>query len=104
MKIKDQEVTRFQLFISSLLVVIALFGGWWGLTEAEDRWNQIAGCETNKTGIVDLETDMLAGFQQIYKAQDVKYSQKRIQDLYDQLVQAERDLAHDPNNQTKKNR
>ena len=104
LKIGDKVIPGLHLGIAALVVIAGLIGGWWLMVEAEGRWNQDPECVANKTAVVELEEDVLAGFKQFRKETAISNSTERIQWLYDQLIMAESELARNPNNPTLKDK
>lgn len=91
LSVAGKTVTLTQLIVAGMLCVFALAGGFFGILQAEDRWNQ-------GLRVIQLEDDMLAGFKQMYQQQNIRFEEQRIDTLYDQLVNVKAKLAADPNN------
>ena len=102
--IAGKTITLTQLIVTAVLAVFALAGGFFGILQAEDRWNQRFSCIQNAQKAVQLEEDFTAGLQQMIYQQNVRFEEQRMQTLYDQLAEAKMELGKDPNNQLLRDR
>lgn len=102
--VAGKTITVTQLIVAGVLCVFALAGGFFGILQAEDRWNQRFSCEQNASKSEQLEKDFTAGLQQLIYQQNVRFEEQRLSALYDQLGQAKADLARDPSNQVLRDR
>jgi hypothetical protein len=102
--IAGKTITLTQLVVAGVLCVFALAGGFFGILQAEDRWNQRFSCQQNAQKTIQLEEDFTAGLQQMIYQQNVRFEEQRLTTLYDQLGEAKVNLARDPNNQVLRDR
>lgn len=102
--VAGKTITLTQLIVAGVLAIFALAGGFFGILQAEDRWNQRANCTQNAIKAEELEKDFTAGFKQMIYQQNVRFEEQRMQTLYDQLAEAKVRLAKDPNNQVLRDR
>lgn len=84
------------------IVLIASFGG--AFLAFNEMWEETPECIANAKSIGNLEKDMVAGMQQFQMQQQTNYYDMRLQNLFDQLRQAEYDLRSNPNNQAIRDR
>jgi flagellar basal body-associated protein FliL len=96
--IGSKTITVTQLVIAIVLGAFALGGGFFGMLKAEDRWNQKSSCYENALKATKIEEDMIAGFQQMYYQQNVRFEENRLTQLYDELGKVKVKLDRDPNN------
>jgi hypothetical protein len=97
--IGSKTITVTQLVVAIVVGVFALGGGFWGMLEAEDRWNQQPSCAELTLKNIQLKENMLAGFKQMHYQQNVRFEEGRLHRLNDELVKARVRLSQDPRNQ-----
>jgi hypothetical protein len=102
--IGSKSITVTQLIVAIVLGVFALGGGFFGILEAEDRWNQTANCYENALKTVHLEETLTAGMKQMFYQQNVKFEEQRLTTLNDQLTQAKLALQKNPRDQNLRDR
>lgn len=102
--VAGKTITLAQLIVAAVLAVFALAGGFFGILQAEDRWNQRFNCQQNAQKSDQLEKDFTAGLQQMIYQQNVRFEEQRLTTLYDQLGEAKAQLARDPGNQVLRDR
>ena len=102
--IGSKSITITQLVVAIVIGIFALGGGFFGILEAEDRWNQTSNCYENALNTVTLEKTVTAGMQQMFYQQNVKFEEQRLITLHDQLTQAQIDYQRNPNNKYYKDR
>jgi flagellar basal body-associated protein FliL len=95
--VAGKTITLTQLIVAIVLAGFALAGGFFGILQADDRWNQRPDCVQNAIKAAEIEKDFTAGMQQMFYQQNVRFEEQRLSTLYDQLTEAKANLARNPN-------